>query len=111
MTDAEHVSTVDLYDGAMAERYDHGRRLRRCRHRAVQHRAGAGLRCDGRRLRALRGRTLSPLRRVPDDAFRLGLRDLVSDARSGRLRFPVTERLDLVVFVSTESGSHNVRYP
>jgi hypothetical protein len=56
-------------------------------------------------------RTLSPLRRMPDDAFRRGLRDLVSDARSGRLRFPVTGRLDLAVFVSTESGSHSVRYP
>ena len=43
-------------------------------------------------------RSLSNLAALPDAVFDEGLRRLTADARSGRLRFPLDERLDLVVF-------------
>lgn len=43
-------------------------------------------------------RSLSNLAALPSEAFDAGLRHLTADARSGRLRFPLHEHLDLVVF-------------
>ena len=43
-------------------------------------------------------RSLSNLAAMPDALFVEGVRRLTADAHSGALPFPVTERLDLVVF-------------